>query len=180
MDTFLDVTAIVNRTKQVLNFKRDSELAEFLGVSRPTVSNWCASNRIDFPLLLDKMGRNVDYNWLLVSKGNPKHQPKFCDYELVQGEVGVIHNPKIREVINDRSITLYDITAAANLKALFTNKHQYAVGKIQIPSIPFCDGAIYASGDSMYPILKSGDWLAIMLTTSRCIFRSFQLMQWRL
>ena len=25
------------------------------------------------------------------------------------------------------------------------------------PSIPLCDGAVYISGDSMYPILKSGD-----------------------
>ena len=31
------------------------------------------------------------------------------------------------------------------------------VGRIQIPSIPLCDGAVYISGDSMYPILKSGD-----------------------
>ena len=48
-------------------------------------------------------------------------------------------------------------TAAANLKTLLTNKRQYMVGKIQIPSIPLCDGAVYISGDSMYPILKSGD-----------------------
>ena len=157
MDTFLDVTAIVKRAKQALNFKRDSELADYLGVSRATVSNWCARNRIDFPLLLDKMGKDIDYNWLLVGKENPKHHPIFCNSQLAQGEVEIIHNPKTREAINDRSVTLYDITAAANLKTLFTNKHQYAVGKIQIPSIPLCDGAIYVSGDSMYPILKSGD-----------------------
>ncbi|MDD3036393.1 helix-turn-helix domain-containing protein [Bacteroides sp.] len=157
MDTFLDVTAIVKRAKQILNLKRDSELAEYLGVSRATVSNWCARNRIDFPLLLDKMGSEMDYNWLLVGKGNPKHQPLYCNSNLVQGEVEMIHNPKTREAMNDRSVTLYDITAAANLKTLFTNKDQYAMGKIQIPSIPFCNGAIYVSGDSMYPILKSGD-----------------------
>ena len=29
MDTFLDVTGIVKRAKQVLNFKNDSELAEY-------------------------------------------------------------------------------------------------------------------------------------------------------
>ncbi|GCB33387.1 hypothetical protein KGMB02408_03320 [Bacteroides faecalis] len=40
---------------------------------------------------------------------------------------------------------------------MFKNKNQYAVGKIQIPKISFCDGAIYVNGDSMYPILKSGD-----------------------
>ena len=134
MDTFLDVTGIVKRAKQVLNFKNDSELAEYLGVSRATVSNWGARNSIDFRLLLDKFGDKVDYNWLLLGKGNPKHQP-----------------------IDDRSVTFYDITAAANLKTLFTNKQQYALGKIWIPNISVCDGAVYVNGDSMYPILKSGD-----------------------
>ena len=51
------------RAKQALNFKKDSELASYLGVSRATLSNWCARNRIDFHLLLNKM-RDVDLNWL--------------------------------------------------------------------------------------------------------------------
>lgn len=156
MDTFLDVAAIVKRAKQALNFKNDSELAGYLGVSRGTVSNWCARNSIDFPLLLGKL-KNVDYNWLLVGKGSPKHQSKFCESDLVQGEVQLIHVPKTVEAVDDRSVSLYDITAAANLKTLLADKNQYVVGKIQIPSIPRCDGAVYVSGDSMYPILKSGD-----------------------
>ena len=40
MDTNLDVLGIIKRAKQALNLKRDSELAEYLGVSRATVSNW--------------------------------------------------------------------------------------------------------------------------------------------
>jgi phage repressor protein C with HTH and peptisase S24 domain len=28
---------------------------------------------------------------------------------------------------------------------------------IHIPNLPKCDGAIYVAGDSMYPLLKSGD-----------------------
>ena len=68
MDTFLDVTGIVKRAKQALNFKNDSELAEYLGVSRATVSNWGARNSIDFRLLLDKFGDKVDYNWLLLER----------------------------------------------------------------------------------------------------------------
>ena len=156
MDTFLDVSGIVKRAKQALNFKKDSELASYLGVSRATVSNWCARNRIDFHLLLNKM-RDVDLNWLLLGKGSPKHPAKFCESKLAKGEVQIIHNPKTTEAMDDRSVTLYDITAAANLKTMLTNKQQYTVGKIQIPSIPLCDGAVYISGDSMYPILKSGD-----------------------
>lgn len=42
MDTFLDVSGIVKRAKQALNFKKDSELASYLGVSRATLSNWCS------------------------------------------------------------------------------------------------------------------------------------------
>ena len=33
MDTNLDVPGIIKRAKQVLNLRRDSELAEYLGVS---------------------------------------------------------------------------------------------------------------------------------------------------
>ena len=135
MDTFLDVSGIVKRAKQALNFKKDSELASYLGVSRATLSNWCARNRIDFHLLLNKM-RDVDLNWLLVGKGTPRHQTKLCKSDLASGEVQMIHNPKTVEALDDRSVALYDITAAANLKTLLTNKRQYMVGKIQIPSIP--------------------------------------------
>lgn len=156
MDTFLDVAGIVKRAKLAMNFKRDNELAEYLGVSKGTVSNWVARNSIDFPLLLSKM-KDVDLNWLLVGKGTPKHPAKFCNSNLAQGEVQLIHNPKTAEAVDDRSVTLYDITAAANLKTLFTNKQQFALGKILIPNISTCDGAVYVSGDSMYPILKSGD-----------------------
>ena len=31
------------------------------------------------------------------------------------------------------------------------------VDYIHIPNLPKCDGAIYIAGDSMYPLLKSGD-----------------------
>lgn len=156
MDTLVNVQEIVKRAKTTMGFKTDSELAAYLGISRSTLSNWCARNSLDFPLLLEKM-KGVDYNWLLVGKGSPIHREKFCDSNLKQGEVEILHNPKTIEALDDRGVMLYDITAAANLKTLLTNKNQYAVGKIQIPSIPLCDGAVYVSGDSMYPILKSGD-----------------------
>ena len=155
-DTLLNVPEIVKRAKIALNLKRDSELASYLGVARATLSNWCARNSIDFPLLLNKL-HHVDYNWLLTGKGSPLHDPKSFDNGKIRGEVETIHNSKTTEAIDDRSVTLYDITAAANLRTLLSDKRQYALGKILIPSIPACDGAIFVNGDSMYPILKSGD-----------------------
>lgn len=155
-DLVLNVLNIVKRAKQVRGFKTDAELANYLGISRSTLSNWCSRNSIDFPLLLTKL-KDVDYNWLLVGKGKPVRERKMCDTNLVTGEVEILHNPKTPDAMKDRSVSLYDITAAANLRTLLANKHQYVVGQIQIPSIPLCDGAVYISGDSMYPILKSGD-----------------------
>ncbi|WP_294617422.1 helix-turn-helix domain-containing protein [uncultured Bacteroides sp.] len=155
-DRLFCVADIVKRAKRVLNFKTDSDLAGYLGVSRSTLSNWIVRNSIDFPLLLGKLSE-VDYNWLLTGKGSPKPQQKRCDSEWVRGEVEILHNPKTPDAVDDRSVALYDIAAAANLKTLLADKRQYVVGRIQIPSIPVCDGALYISGDSMYPILKSGD-----------------------
>lgn len=147
---------IIKRAKLAKEFKTDSELAAFLGISRSTLSNWNARNSIDFPLLLGSLG-DVDYNWLLTGKGSPAHHLKFCDNDLVQGEVEILHTPKTADPMDDRSVTLYDISAAANLKTLLADRPQYALGRIVIPNIPVCDGAVYVSGDSMYPILKSGD-----------------------
>jgi len=164
-DLLFNAAEIVKRAKLALNFRADAELASYLGVSRSTLSNWCARNSIDFPLLLAKL-QDVDYNWLLTGKGSPVRSPKFCDSELVSGEVEMIYNPKIPDAVDDRSVTLYDISAAANLKTLLEDRPQYALGKIQIPNIPQCDGAVYVSGDSMYPILKSGDIVGFKSITS--------------
>ena len=155
-DRLLNVSDIVKRAKITMGFKTDTELAAFLGISRSTLCNWSVRNSIDFPLLLEKL-KEVDYNWLLTGKGTPMRHEKYCENDPVKGEVEILHNSKTVKATDDRSVDLYDIAAAANLKTLLTNKQQYIVAKIIIPSIPRCDGAVYVSGDSMYPILKSGD-----------------------
>lgn len=76
-------------------------------------------------------------------------------------EIQLLHHPKsIEKKIHQQAIKLYDVAAAANLKTLFDNKDQNILGEIMIPDIPKCDGAVYVNGDSMYPLLKSGDIIA--------------------
>ena len=41
-DLVLNVSEIVKRAKTVLNLRNDAALAAYLGVSRSTLSNWCA------------------------------------------------------------------------------------------------------------------------------------------
>lgn len=55
-------------------------------------------------------------------------------------------------------IPLYDIEAVAGLVPLFQDcENLNPIDHISIPNLPKCDGAIKITGDSMYPLLKSGD-----------------------
>lgn len=80
---------------------------------------------------------------------------------LGTSQVETIYKPAYAEKIEeDGNVILYDVEAAANLKYLFDNKDENILGMIHIPNIPKCDGAVYVKGDSMYPLLKSGDIVA--------------------
>ena len=57
-----------------------------------------------------------------------------------------------------QSVPLYSIEGTAGLVPLFTDSARMKpLNYIHIPNLPKCDGAIYVAGDSMYPLLKSGD-----------------------
>ena len=57
-----------------------------------------------------------------------------------------------------QSVPLYSIEATAGLVPLFEQQSSHTpMNYIHIPNLPKCDGAIYVAGDSMYPLLKSGD-----------------------
>ncbi len=61
-------------------------------------------------------------------------------------------------VLPSQSVPVYDIQATAGLVPLFTDRFSFQpVDYIHIPNLPRCDGAVYVVGDSMYPLLKSGD-----------------------
>ena len=75
-----------------------------------------------------------------------------------QVKVKPIHQPRSIEKKEDAQVVyLYDFEATAGLKALFDNNKQNIIDTIKIPNLPKCDGAIRIVGDSMYPLLKSGD-----------------------
>lgn len=88
--------------------------------------------------------------WLLTGNGPMLKDDSSPDVQL-------IHNPPYREAHDDLTVPLYNIDAAANLLTIFENKHQNIIDTIRIPDMPRCDGAISVRGDSMYPLLKSGD-----------------------
>ena len=93
---------------------------------------------------------DVNVDWLLTGKG-----------QMLKSEIentGSVFTLKTDNILQHQSVPLYDIQASASVVALFRDSStETPVDHITIPNLPKCDGAIYVSGDSMYPLLKSGD-----------------------
>lgn len=65
---------------------------------------------------------------------------------------------------DDSVIPVYSVEASANLHTLaIATSGAEIVGRVAVPNMPRCDGATYVRGDSMYPLLQSGDLIGFKL-----------------
>ncbi len=158
MKTFYSKQGILNRLKEAYNIQKDTDLANLLGISKSTLSNWVSRDSIDFDRVFS-LCEHIDINWLLTGRGSMLKEETSPLMEAKDTPaIQILHHPKVADkIIEQQSIPVYDVEAAANLKTIFDNKTQNILGEITMPNIPRCDGAIYVRGDSMYPLLKSGD-----------------------
>lgn len=128
-----------------------------LGASRGSISKAVKEGKsIGSNVLENILNLYTDLNpaWLLTGKG-----------EMFNGNTELLLNSNIQTFrlktdnsIESQQIPLYDIEAMAGLVPLFQNSElQQPTDHISIPHLPKCDGAVYVTGDSMYPLLKSGD-----------------------
>ena len=110
----------------------------------------------------DKIGVNFKYLSNVLNGRYPfSEELKEKIYrQFTDAIVTRMDHPKSVEKLGDAEVPLYDIDAAANLRTLMGDKASNILGMISIPNIPSCDGAVYVRGDSMYPLLKTGDIVA--------------------
>ena len=93
--------------------------------------------------------------WLLAGRGP---MLRSQDVQLATPSVQEQFSLRTDRTIGMQSVPLYELDATAGLVALFDGTiRQVPVSHLQIPDLPPCDGALYVRGDSMYPLLKSGD-----------------------
>lgn len=139
------------RIKEAAKASTDKELCMFLGLNKSTLSMWKSREKVDYDLLFTKF-EQTDLNWLITGESIDRPQLK-----TLNEPTGVY---KLRTDINisDQSIPLYDLEATAGLVNLFQRQGDSTpIDYISIPNLPKCDGALSVTGDSMYPLLKSGD-----------------------
>lgn len=98
--------------------------------------------------------KELSAEWLLTGNGE-MIKPSVSRVVM---ETTAIHQPRTFEKKEEMQVVyLYDFNASAGLRSLFDNTKQNIIDSIKIPNLPKCDGAIHIVGDSMYPLLKSGD-----------------------
>ena len=96
---------------------------------------------------------SINANWLITGSGE-----MFIRSDGGNKEIKI--TPLLRaddKHEESQCVPLYNIEAPTSLADLFSNSHQHIIDHIRIPNLPTCDGAVHITGDSMYPLLKSGD-----------------------
>jgi hypothetical protein len=148
----MQTSDILNRLYAYFQVDSSAKLAEKLGVLPSTISNWKKRNSIDWELIFTKC-KDADLNWLVLGY-EKKQGGSFC--EMVAEPLSVFWGE--RDGKRTQRVPLYRIEAAAGIVSVFeTLQKQTPVDYLSIPNLPKCDGAVYVTGDSMYPLLKSGD-----------------------
>ena len=126
------------------------QLAQRLGIGKAALSmietGKCGLSTRNKNILVQELNENPE--WIESGKGNMFNaEPNLNQFKL-----------RSDNSLPMQSVPLYHVEATAGLVPLFTNQEEAKPENfIHIPNLPKCDGAIYIVGDSMYPLLKSGD-----------------------
>lgn len=163
------------RIRTVIEYFCDGNELQFskeIGISQPRINRLFnidpRNNKyplVTFDIIKAIINKFVDVSaeWLVVGFGEmKKHSSIYIESPDIEHSIGEptshVFKLKTDSVLQKQSVPLYDVQASASVVALFRDKNnEKPIDHITIPNLPKCDGAIYVSGDSMYPLLKSGD-----------------------
>lgn len=139
-DRVIQIAEFKGIKKEVFFTRIGVTSANFRGKARSTPLNSSTIENIlsEFP--------DINSEWLITGKGNISKLVETKQIHSTNGDTLVVK--------------LYDISEVKSLKTFFLDENKAAIGDLQIPNFPTCDGAIHIIGDGMYPLLNSGDIVA--------------------
>lgn len=114
---------------------------------RDSNPNKIPNQKPNFPKLQKRLG-NTEY-----PKGEESYEKNVADVT-----VDKVFKLRTDRLIDRQQIPIYDMEAVAGLVPLFADQYSQSIVEVmETTLIPKCDGGLRIVGDSMYPLLKSGD-----------------------
>lgn len=117
---------ILNRVISYYNLKNKTGLANFLGVSPQTISNWYSRNSVDYDLIFEKCA-GLDFNWLISGSSPVNYQTAAnkvniaCDFGSSYDTAGSFS--KSIQVIRNGNYTISEL----NGELVFSDQEVIAV-----------------------------------------------------
>lgn len=171
----MDLPIENQRVKKVIDHfckGNENQFSKEIGISQPRINRLFSKDvrNNKYPLLSFEIAQaiinkflNVNPEWLIIGHG-PMLKTDMPSYINDLIAKPVVTNRKTKDAIYEiQRVPLFNLEATMGLVPLVDGNgvdEEKIIDYISIPSMPACDGAIYASGDSMYPLLKSGDMIA--------------------
>lgn len=161
----MDINVIINEIAEK-NFKgNNSEFAKAMDTSEANIRNYRTGRtpKLEFIIsLFKKFEISFDSTFLSNNDGEYIAEPLHAGSRKTNDAV-----------LDSQSIPLLNIEATLGLFPLIQGNGldtERIIDYISIPNLPKCDGATYAGGDSMYPLIKSGDIVAFKIIDIESIF----------
>lgn len=148
---------IIERLKIGMELSSDNALADTLGVSKTTLSNWKSRNSLDFPLVFS-LCEHISLDWLLTGKGNMlKEEGKEDAFAPV-----VSYDPKVGQ-------PYYDVDFLAGFDEVFNSQVSIPACNVVVPGFTRVSLWCNVTGHSMEPQINHGDMIALRECTVRDI-----------
>lgn len=151
--------AINKRTIQAINYLLESKsgiakssMAESFGISPSKFSEILKGRMNAGTDIMSKLSVSygISANWLLTGYG------EMTDSVQAFSPTHTFRLQTDRN-LDSQAVPLYDNNATAGLVAIFNDHSIEPTDFLRIPNLPPVDGAVYVRGESMSPLLKSGD-----------------------
>lgn len=97
---------------------------------------------------------DLNTGWLLTGEGEMLKETTTQLAPLEVREEFALRTDRVRE---SQMVPLYELEATAGIRSMFIGNHQRPTEHIYIPNLSPCDGAVFARGNSMSPLIQSGD-----------------------
>ena len=149
---------IIERLKIGLELSSDNALADTLGVSKTTLSNWKSRNSLDFPLVFS-LCEHISLDWLLTGKGKMLKSNAQKDEEAAPK---ISYNPQVGQ-------PYYDVDFLAGFDEVFNSQVSIPACNVVVPGFTRVSLWCNVTGHSMEPQINHGDMIALRECTVRDI-----------